>query len=129
MPIRRESRSANIVRVAPSKAEVTRLSALKNLDKDIDIIGKVVSVDPVRYFTDLSGRHVSVSSCTLSEGSTNIRMSMWRSSSLYAAEMHPGDYVKAEFVSVKASESGLEISAGDYSRIFIGSSLRPQVRE
>ncbi len=120
--------STQIVRVAPSSAPHADLSRLKGDEKDVDVIGRVVSVDPIRYFTDLGGRLAGVSNCTISDGHATLRMAMWRSSSAYAAEMHPGDYVKAEFVGIRKTGEAFEITAGDSSRILINNALKSRIK-
>lgn len=117
-----------LVKVAAASSKALSFEALMPGKKDIDIIGKVVSVDPIRYFTDLSRRRTAVSSCMLSDGHRLLKAMLWRSSSAFASDMHPGDYIKIEFASTKNAGNSIEISAGDSARILISSALRPRVK-
>jgi hypothetical protein len=108
-----------ISRLMPARSAVTDFSQLHGGEKNIDVTGRVVSVSPIRYFRDLSGKESGVSDCSISDGKAEIRMSLWGSSSICAGEMHPGDYIKAEFVSARLTDNGIEITANDSARLLL----------
>lgn len=114
--------STFLSRAAPSNTGISDFSELRSGNRNIDIIGRVVSVSQIRYFVDLDGKQSGVSDCTITDGKIELKLVMWRSSSSCAAEMHPGDYIKVECASVKSTEAGVEISAADTSRILVTSS-------
>ncbi len=111
--------STYISRIMPAKTAVTDFSQLHGGEKNIDVSGRVLSVNPIRYFKDLSGRDSGVADCSISDGKTELALRLWGSSSACAGEMHPGDYLKAEFVSAKATENGVEITANDSARLLL----------
>lgn len=106
-------------RLTPSKGSVTDFSQLKGGERNIDVIGRIVSIGSSRLFKSLGGAESSVSDCNISDGKIEARVSLWGSCSTYVAEMHPGEFLKVEFASAKLSENGLELSASDASRMLI----------
>lgn len=119
-----------VSRVMPSDIEVkTDFSILNDNEKNIDILGRILSVGPIRYFKDLDGKQNGISECIISDGSVEGRVTLWKSSSNYVNEMHPGSYVKIEFCSIKLSEGKLDITANDYSRILLGQGLTPKTNK
>ncbi len=112
--------STFISRLMPAKSAVTDFSQLHRSEKNIDISGRILAVGQIRYFKNLSGKDSGVSDCTVTDGKIESRLVLWGSSSACSGEMHPGDYVKAEFVSVKNTENGIEITANDSARVLLG---------
>ncbi|MGC8479152.1 MAG: OB-fold nucleic acid binding domain-containing protein [Candidatus Micrarchaeia archaeon] len=113
-----------ISRVSPTYQVIkTNFSDLNGDEKNIDILGRILSVGPIRYFRDLDGKQNGISECSISDGSNEVKVTLWKSSSVYAAEMHPGSYVKIEFANVKKTNDKVEITANDYSRILLGQGL------
>ncbi len=116
-----------ISRVMPSEVDVkTDFSSLNGNERNIDILGRILSVGPIRYFKDLDGKQNGISECTISDGAVEGRVTLWKSSSSYANEMHPGSYVKIEFCSIKLLEGKLDITANDHARILLGQGLTPK---
>jgi len=115
--------STYISRLVPARSAVTDFSQLKGGEKNIDVSGRILSVNPIRFFRDLSGRDSGVADCTVTDGRMEARLVLWGSSSACTADMHPGDYIKAEFVSAKLTDNGMEIVASDSSRLLL--SRRP----
>jgi ssDNA-binding replication factor A large subunit len=116
-----------ISRVIPTEIDVkTDFSSLNGNEKNIDILGRILSVSPIRYFKDLDGKQNGISECTISDGFVEGRVTLWKSSSGYANEMHPGSYIKIEYCSIKKIEDKLDITANDYSRILLGQGLTPK---
>ncbi len=113
------STSTYFSRITPSKSSVTDFSQLKGGERNIDIIGRIVSIGSSRSFKSLGGTESSVSDCNISDGKIEARVSLWGSCSTYTTEMHPGEFLKVEFASAKLSENGLELSASDASRMLI----------
>ncbi len=112
-----------ISRVVPSYNFKSNFSELSENERNIDIMGRILSVSPIRYFKDLDGKQSGVSECSITDGKTEAHVTLWRSSSGYSTDMHPGAYIKLEFVSVKKIDDKLEITATDASRILIGQGL------
>jgi hypothetical protein len=106
-------------RLAPSRSAISDLTQLKGDERNIDIVGRVVSVGGIKLFKGLGGREGGVSECTITDGRITVRVALWGSSSSYAPSIHPGDYLKLEFVSVKATANGTDITSNDSSRLLI----------
>ncbi len=111
--------STYVSRLMPARSAVTDLSQLRGGEKNVDVSGRVLAVGQIRYFKNLSGRDSGVSDCTMTDGKVEARIVLWGSSSACAGEMHPGDYIKAEFVSVKGTDNGIEITANDSARVLL----------
>ncbi len=112
-----------VSRIIPSYNFKSNFSELSENERNIDIIGRILSVSPTRYFKDLDGKQSGVSECSITDGKNEAHVTLWRSSSSYSADMHPGAYIKLEFVSVKKIDDKLEITATDASRVLIGQGL------
>lgn len=112
-----------IVKTSPSYNFRSNFSEFIGNEKNIDILGRILSISPIRYFKDLDGKQSGVSECSITDGTTEAHVTMWRSSSTYSSDMHPGMYVKIEFASVKILDEKIEITASDTSRILIGQGL------
>ena len=90
-----------ISRIVPSYNFKSNFSEIAENERNIDIMGRILSVSPTRYFKDLDGKQSGVSECSVTDGKNEAHVTLWRSSSGYSADMHPGAYIKLEFVSVK----------------------------
>ncbi len=108
-----------IRRIEPCKQCITDFSYISEDAREIDVAGRLVSVGQPKYFNGLGGKKGSVADCSITDGKTILRLVLWDSSSEIASEMHPGGYVKAEYVSAKKTDAGIELSASDLSRILI----------
>lgn len=117
------TQETHITKTSSGGTAISDFSKITGNEKNIDIIGRIVSLSQIRYFMDLSGKQSSISDCIISDGKIELRLVLWKSSSQAVAEMHPGDYIKVEFVNTKQKDSGIEIVASDTSRILINNSL------
>ena len=117
--------STYLSRLSPSETQFRRFLDIKAGERDIDLVCKVVAVSPIRYFMDLNGGQSGVSDCTVTDGLTEARLTMWRSSSQYAATLHPGNYIKAESIDVREREGLIEFVAGDSSRVLVSNKFKP----
>ena len=108
-----------IRRISPSRTCIIDFSLLAAGGRDLDVEGRVVSVGAVRRFRGLGGAEGSVSDAELTDGNISVRLVMWGSSSNMSTQMSPNDLVKAEFAYAKPSDGGLEVNAGDVSRILV----------
>ena len=111
-------------RLSPAMTGISDFSRLHAGDRNVDVVGKVVSISQVRHFTTLKGTGGEVSDCEITDGIVQIRLTMWGTSSAIAARMHLGDYVKVEYANISGSESGIELNASDSSRVLISNSLK-----
>ena len=121
--------STSFSRIVPSNTGISDFSSLaESGDRYVDVIGKVSSLGPIRYFVNLNGSQSGVSDCTLTDGRSEIRLVLWGDSSRSSADMHPGDYIKVESALIKRSEQGIELHSNDLSRILISASLKGRVK-
>lgn len=111
--------STYVSRLMPARSAVTDFSQLHGGEKNIDVSGKVLSVGQVKYFKGLDGKDSGVSDCSITDGKVELHIVLWGSSSVCAGEMHPGNYIKAEFVSVRSTDNGIEIAANDSARLLL----------
>ncbi|MEM0201477.1 MAG: hypothetical protein QXD23_03670 [Candidatus Micrarchaeaceae archaeon] len=108
-----------VSRIVPTNIDIkTDFSKLDKNEKNIDILGRILSVGPIRYFKDLDGKQNGISECTISDGHVEGKVTLWKSSSNYVNEMHPGSYIKIEFCSVKFLDDKLDITASERRRLF-----------
>jgi hypothetical protein len=91
-------------------------SALGNGLRNIDVIGKMIEIGPLRY-ADVSGKRLAASDCVLTDLKRSVDASLWGSSALATARIRVNDFVKMEFCSTRAGRDGLMLHAGDLSRI------------
>ncbi len=111
--------TTSISRITPARSAVTDFASLMGGEKNIDVSGRVISIGATRLFKGLGGKENGVAECTISDGRISMRVALWGACSSFTASMHPGDYLKLEFVAARATEAGLEISANDYSRLLL----------
>jgi hypothetical protein len=115
------SPSTSISRIKPSSSGITDLSSIKDGSRNIEVIGRVTELGPIRYVAKLSGQgQVAVADCKLSDKNTTIAASLWGSSALQTAKIGINDYVKIEFCSAVERNGGVEIYANDISRVLPG---------
>ncbi|MCL5007612.1 MAG: hypothetical protein M1164_02955 [Candidatus Marsarchaeota archaeon] len=112
------SPSTSISRIKPSSSGITDLSLIKEAGRNIDVIGRVTELGPIRYVAKLSGQgQVAVADCKLSDSGTTLSASLWGSSALQTAKISINDYVKIEFCSAVERNGSVEIYANDLSRV------------
>jgi hypothetical protein len=111
--------STMINKVMPSTIiPIYDYSTLKEGMKNIDIVGKILELGPIRYVNKLSGSgQIAVVDCMLSNMSDTIKASLWGSSATITAKFNVGDFMKIEFCNVIKRNNSLEIYASDLSRV------------
>ena len=114
-----------LARLEPSKSHLADFSALSGKERGIDIIGSVTAIGTIRHFTSLSGREGSVSEATITDGEREIRLTLWGPASQYVASMRLNDQIKIEFTDIKQGPNGIEVSAGENSRVLIIRGVKP----
>ena len=113
-----------ISRSRRSNLGITNFSLLKESDRNIDIVGKVSEIGPLRYVNRLgSSGQIAVADCKLTDTSDYIDVTLWGSSALLSKKMHVNDFVKIEFCSVRGIEPKLQINANELSRVLINKEL------
>ncbi|MEM3661290.1 MAG: hypothetical protein QXG73_00440 [Candidatus Micrarchaeaceae archaeon] len=116
-------------RTKPALGGISDFSQLSSGMKNIDIIAKLLSIGSVHYFTDLKSRQRGVVRCAITDGAIEMPLVLWGLSSGYAAVLHPGNYIKVEYASVKNGNASLEIHADDYSRILASDTFRSRMQK
>lgn len=111
--------ATRLARLEPSKSYIANYSAISGTEKGVDIAGSVTSIGTIRHFAELNGREGSVSDVTLTDGEKEIRLTLWGPASQHVAYMRLNDQVKIEFADIKQGPGGMEISAGENSRVLI----------
>jgi hypothetical protein len=96
--------------------------------RNIDIIGKVVEISPIRHVSALSGGAIAVSGCVLSDLSSTVGVSLWGSSALATASMHVNGFAKIEFCSARVRNEKMEVYASDLSRVVAGKAFAGRLR-
>ncbi len=111
--------STMINKVMPSTImPIYDYSTLREGMKNIDIVGKVLELGPVRYVNRLTGSgQIAVVDAILSDMSSTIKASLWGSSATLTAKLNVGDFIKIEFCNIIARNGSLEIYASDLSRV------------
>ncbi len=108
-----------LARLETSKSHVADFSALSGKEKGIDIIGSITAIGTIRHFDGLNGREGSVSDATITDGEREIRLTLWGPASQYVASMRLNDQIKIEFADIKQGPNGIEVSAGENSRVIV----------
>lgn len=126
----KDGRSTAIRKIASSTQEsVIDYSVLTEGMKNIDVVGKVVELSPIRHVSALSGNSaIPVTDCVLSDLGSTINVSMWESSALAAAKLHANDFVKIEFCSTRMRNGQVEIYANNLSRVLSSRSFAARLR-
>jgi len=107
----------NKIMPAPQSAIVDYAKLRKGM-KNIDIIGKVVELGPIRYVGRLGGEgQIAVSDCVITDMENSIGASLWGSSALATSKLNASDFIKIEFCSTQLKNDRIEIYANDSSRI------------
>ncbi|MCL4373763.1 MAG: hypothetical protein M1360_02680 [Candidatus Marsarchaeota archaeon] len=126
--------STVISKIMPAQdGAITDYSKLREGMKNIDIIGKLMEIGPIRYVSRLGGSgQVAVSDCTLSDLEGSISISLWGSSALVTSRLNINDFVKVEFCSTVQKSGALSIYANEFSRVVASKTfegrMRPSVR-
>jgi hypothetical protein len=125
----KEGKGTSMRRVSPTKLEsVVDYSVLTDGMRNIDIIGKVVEVSPVRHVSALSGGTIAVADCMISDLSHTVGVSLWESSALAAASLHVNDFIKVEFCGARVRNEKMEVYAGNLSRVVANKAFAGRLR-
>ena len=108
-----------IAKIGTSKGAIVHVSDINREMKNVDIVGKVVSIYPIRYISRENGASVATSRITIADSKGSIDASLWGSSAIATAAMSANDFVKLEFCTVRERYGRLEIYANDLSRILV----------
>ncbi|MGC8662165.1 MAG: hypothetical protein ACP5RT_00030 [Candidatus Micrarchaeia archaeon] len=103
-------------KIAQSNIDLVEFSLLKE-GKNIDIYGKITEIGSPKYFKDQNGKDRKVVRCVITDGITSVNAVFWDSSCDYVMTLHPGDFIKIEFASVKNDNKSIEVNANNFSRI------------
>ncbi len=113
----RAGKNFSISKIAQGNLGITDFTQLKEGMKNIDIIGKVIEIGPIRHVNKLNGTQIPVCDIVLSDTHQTIPATLWGNAAIETAAMSVNDCIKIEFCSVKKRNETLEIYANDYSRI------------
>ncbi|MGC8622995.1 MAG: hypothetical protein ACP5SJ_03220 [Candidatus Micrarchaeia archaeon] len=118
-----------ISKIAPSPLPIPSFADLKGNEKNVDAIGKVVEIYPIKYVNRLDGTgQIGVANCTLSDSSSTMRATFWGSSASATASLNVNDIIKIEFCSVRSQGEEKELYVGDSSRVFASKLLASRIR-
>lgn len=113
-----------LLRLSPSGGGITNFSALKGGERNIDIIGKVVEIYPIKYVNRLDAEgQIGVANCVISDLNESMNVAMWGSSAIATANINANDVIKIEFCSVRERNGVKEVYATETSRILASKSL------
>ncbi len=118
-----------VLRMSPSQEGIGDYSLLKGGEKNIDVIGKIVEINPIRYVNRLDGSgQIGVVDCVISDLKDSMNAVLWGSSALATANMNVNDFMKIEFCSVREKNGTKEVYATETSRVFTSGSLEGRLR-
>ncbi|MFN4133238.1 MAG: OB-fold nucleic acid binding domain-containing protein, partial [Candidatus Hadarchaeales archaeon] len=104
--------------IPPLPAGCVKISEIKEGMEDVDVLGRVVNVGPIKSFEMEGGEEGKVASIVISDGEKWIRVSLWGEWAEFAPQLKPGDAVKLENASVKVGLGNrVELSLGAGGRI------------
>ncbi len=113
----RAGRNFSMSKIAQGNTGIVDFNEIKEEIKNIDIIGKVIEIDPIRHVNRLNGTQIPVCDIVLSDAHKAIAATLWGNIAIETAALNINDCIKIEFCSVKSRNGTLEIYANDYSRI------------
>ncbi len=108
-----------IVKLGASESTVVQISNIDKEMRNVDILGKVAAIYPIRYISRENGASIATSRITITDSGRSMDASLWGSSAIATAAMNPNDYVKLEFCTVRERYGRLEIYANDLSRVLV----------
>lgn len=118
------TRGTTLSRARRSNLGITDFSKLKDGDKNIDIVGKVVEIGRLRQVSRLGiAESIAVADCRLSDTSDYIDVTLWGSSAMLTERMRVNDFIKIEFCSVRSTGSKLQVNANELSRVLVNKEL------
>ncbi len=118
-----------ISKMAPSPLPVYMISELRGYEKNIDVIGKVIEIYPIKYVNRLDGAgQVGVANCVLGDPSSTIKAVFWGSSASATANLNANDIIKIEFCSVRSQGDEKELYITDSSRVFSSKLLAKRIK-
>ncbi|MGC8652197.1 MAG: hypothetical protein ACP5UH_03030 [Candidatus Micrarchaeia archaeon] len=111
--------STVISKIMPAQdSAITDYSRLSAGMKNIDVVGKIVEIGPIRYVSRLSGSgQIAVADCVISDMERSVGMSLWGSSALATSKLNVGNFIKVEFCSAVRKNDTVVIYANEFSRI------------
>ncbi|MDE1825715.1 MAG: hypothetical protein KGH61_04115 [Candidatus Micrarchaeota archaeon] len=115
---------SRIEKISSSASEVANFSMLRNGQKDVDVIGRIVAIGPVKHSIFSIGRGNDACNCTISDGKTQMRLTVIGNAVHDLSLAHPGDPIKIEFCAVRDEK---ELYANESSRILVSAALRPRL--
>jgi len=114
---------------APARSTISDYSLLKEGLKNIDVLGKLIEMNPIRYINSSDGSgQIAVTDCVISDMNNTANVSLWESSALATAGMNVNDFIKIEFCSVRF-RNRIEIYASNLSRIVSGKGFANRLRQ
>ena len=113
-----------LTRIFPSDSGIINYDKLMDGQKNIDVIGNIIEIGPIRYVNRINGSgQIGVSSCVISNTYKTFNVSLWGRAALKTTIMNVNDTIKIEFCSIKNRNNTLEIYANDLSRVLINRGL------
>ena len=113
-----------LTRIFPSDSGIKNYDELIEGMKNIDVIGNIIEIGPIRYVNKINSNDlIGISSCVISNTYKTFNVSLWGRAALKTAAMNVNDTIKIEFCSIKKRNNTLEIYANDLSRILINKNL------
>ena len=118
-----------VLRMSPSQEGIGDYSLLKGGEKNIDVVGKIVEINPIRYVNRLDGGgQIGVVDCVISDLKDSMNVVLWGSSALATASMNANEFMKIEFCSVRERNGTKEVYATETSRVFTNASLEGRLK-
>ncbi|MCL5094960.1 MAG: hypothetical protein M1168_03190 [Candidatus Marsarchaeota archaeon] len=113
-----------INKTKPTQYKAVRFDLLKGYEKNIDVIGKVIEIGPLKHNvinnTDLVSCY-----CILTDFTKQIFVSLFGSAALAITyNINLNDFIKIEFCNSGQKNNNIQIIANDYSRIFSNKNIK-----
>ncbi|MGI0141687.1 MAG: hypothetical protein ACREBF_03510 [Candidatus Micrarchaeales archaeon] len=97
--------------------------------KEVDVLGKVVSIGPIKHSIFSANRDSDSCSFTITDGINQLGVSAIGNAVRDIAAAHPGDVVKIEFAIVKEAVGKKELYVNESGRILVNESLRSRLQK
>ncbi|MDE1846263.1 MAG: hypothetical protein KGH53_03225 [Candidatus Micrarchaeota archaeon] len=110
-----------------AKTGINEFSRINLGAQEVDVVGKLVVIGPIKHSIFAAGRDDDSCSLTISDGIDQLKVLIVGNGIRDMEQAHPGDPVKIEFAQIRKN-GGVELYLNESSRILVSPSLRNRLR-
>ncbi|MDE1869604.1 MAG: hypothetical protein KGH71_01295 [Candidatus Micrarchaeota archaeon] len=118
---------STIGREMSANTGITEFSRIKPDAQEIDVLGKLVVIGPIKHSIFAVARDNDSCSFTISDGIDQMKVFVVGNNVRELESAHPGDPIKLEYATVRKN-GGVELYLNESSRILVSGSLKGRLR-